>query len=242
MDAQVEQTKMMSDRLIVLSDLHGSYLTMLALLARYPNHQPIFLGDLIDRGPRSREVVGYAMTNKIPTCLGNHCDLVLAYSAHAKLGYRAKCSSYYDRDVWLHNGGDKALESWGLHRGQPLPKTVLEWIVNLPPYIIPDVEQVNGRKLFLSHTGYGLDADQNNWLRALWGRYPDDGEFAYEKGTGKSIHDGWFRVFGHTRCKQAIVTPSYVNIDTGCAYKGYGVLSAFLWPEMMVVTQESVDD
>ena len=232
MESQVGQSERMGDRLIVLSDLHGSYLTMLALLARYPDYQPVFLGDLVDRGPRSREVVEYAITHSVPTVCGNHEDLLLAYSAHTKLGYKAKCASYYDRDVWLHNGGDKTLKSYNLHRGQPLPKEVLKWMSKLPPYLIIDTPNADGRKAFLSHTGFGLEADENNWIQALWGRYPDEGDFP---------DDGLFRVFGHTKVRESEITPTYVNIDSGCAYEGYGVLTGLLWPDCVLVTQPNID-
>ncbi len=229
--------------IICIGDVHGAFKTLMALVAKHPDRRVILLGDLIDRGPRSRDVVEWAMANKIETCAANHDDLALAYSAHAKLGYKAKCPEYYDRDVWLDNGGIQALDSWDadLLPESRLPTNVLDWFTSLPPYILID-EESQGRKLLLSHTGYGLDADkEGGWMRALWGRHPDDGEFAYETGTGKPMDDGLFRAFGHTRVKSAEMTDRWVNLDTGAAYKGYGVLSGLLWPEREIVTQPYID-
>jgi serine/threonine protein phosphatase 1 len=229
-------------KFLIVSDLHGAHKTLMALLDKHgAGRQLISCGDEIDRGKRSREVVEYMMANKVPSVASNHIDLCLAYSAHAKLGYRAKCSRYYDRNVWLHNGGDETLESWGLHRGQPLPREVLDWMVSLPPYLIIDTPNAAGRKLMVSHAGYGFDADKDNWMRALWGRYPDDGEFMYEEETGEPMDDGLYRVFGHTRVKEAVVTSCWANIDSGCSYTGYGTMSALLWPEMTVVTHDNID-
>lgn len=233
----------MNQPVICVGDVHGCWLTLQALLAKHPNRRVILLGDLIDRGPRSREVVEWTMNNNIECVAANHEDLCLAYSRHHRMGYRAKCASMYDRDVWLWNGGDKALDSWeaDLLPESVLPRKVLDWMSKLPPYIIIDQES-QGRKLLVSHTGYGLEADKGHWELALWGRHPDDGEFAYEEGTGKPDDDGWFRAFGHNREKEVRMTDSYAMFDTGCAYEGFGVLSAMLWPEREIVQHENIDD
>ncbi len=83
----------MSAPLILISDVHGCYYTLVRLLNRclalHPGAQLVLLGDLIDRGPHSRRVVEFAMRNQIPTVMGNHEDLALAYSEHHRRGYRA---------------------------------------------------------------------------------------------------------------------------------------------------------
>jgi diadenosine tetraphosphatase ApaH/serine/threonine PP2A family protein phosphatase len=174
------------------------------------------------------------MENNIPTIKGNHEDLALAYSAHTARGFKAKCANEYDRDVWLSNGGASTLKSWGADFKTGLPDKVLQWMSGLPPYLLFD-------GLLLSHTGYCLDAHKENWWRTLWGRYPDDGDFVYEAGTGKPIDDGLYRVFGHTRVKEAVWGDNWVNIDSGCAYKGYGKLTGFLFPEKTTVEMENID-
>ncbi len=220
---------------LLATDIHGCLKTLLALVEKHgKDRQLILLGDLIDRGPDSRGVVEYAMTNKIPTVRANHDDLCLAYTPHAKRGFKAKCAGEYDEDIWLGNGGIQALQSWGADFEVGLPDNVLKWMANLPPYLLFD-------GLLLSHTGYGLDADKGNWLRVLWGRHPDDGDFVHEKGTGKPIDDGLYRVFGHTRARKPIVAPNFAMIDTGCAYKGYGILTGMLWPEREIVQVDNID-
>lgn len=233
----------MSKPLLLVGDVHGAHLTLMTLVAKHPERQVVLLGDTIDRGPRSREVVEWAMQNEIPTVGGNHEDLALAYSHHHRLGYRAKCAREYDHDIWVKgNGGKETLTSWGA-KGYPkvLPKPVLDWMVKLPPYLTFDMPS-KGRRLLASHTGYGLDADKGNWLRALWGRHGhDSGPFTYEEGTGEAIDDGWFRVFGHNRTKEPILTEAYAMVDTGAAYPGYGILTGLLWPEREIVQQAYID-
>lgn len=230
----------MSKPVVAISDLHGCYHTFLALLdkarAKWGDFDLYLLGDLVDRGPRSREMVDYAMTNKVPTCGGNHEDLAVAYSEHTKMGYRAKCAKYYDQDVWLMNGGIEALESWGVdwQNGGGLPKDVLDWMAALPPYIIPDTPpDENGLKLLLSHTGYAFSADKGDWFTALWGRH------GYDRGNFPN--DGYYRVIGHTKRAKAHVTKTYANIDTGAAYEGHRIMTAFHWPSKETLEQETID-
>lgn len=232
----------MNKPIVLISDIHGMWNTLQALLAKVTStigadYQVYLAGDLIDRGPRSKEVVEWAMENNIPCVSGNHEDLALAFSRHTKRGYKAKCTSYYDPDVWLFNGGEDTMESWGCD----IPQKVLDWMAQLPPYIILDQES-DGRKLLLSHTGYGLDADKNNWIRALWGRYDGDGPFVYESGTGDVVDDGYFRVFGHTQHKKPIITDTHANIDTGAAYgaRGMGTLTAMVWPTKQLISQKAI--
>lgn len=221
---------------ILVSDPHGCFKTLMALLEKHgKGRQLILLGDLIDRGPRSRELVEYAMDNNIPTVMGNHESLALAYSKHAKMGYDAKCAKYYDHDVWLHNGGDSALVSWNGENwfGSTLPKNVLDWMAALPPYLIIETPNADGKKLLASHTGYGMSADKGDWITALWGRH------GYDRGNFKN--DGYYRAIGHTKRLSSHVTKTYAAIDTGCAYEGYGKLTGFLWPEMECVQVDNID-
>lgn len=205
--------------------------------AQYPGARLILLGDLVDRGPHSRQVVEWVMANHIPTCAGNHEDLLIAYSAHARRGYKAHCSSYYERDIWLYNGGDITMANWQPDETQwrqGLPKEVLDWMVSLPPYIVVDEVDDKGRKLLCSHSGYGLDADldtPDGWFRALWGRH--------EYGDGEFPKDGLYRCYGHTQKRDAVVTDDWAMIDSGAAYvsRGLGTLTAFVWPTKQLITQ-----
>lgn len=241
---------------IVLTDVHGCYHTMVRLLNRCPHGAQLFLnGDLIDRGPHSRKVVEFAMQNEVPTVCGNHEDLALAF--YENEGFSSHCGSYYERGIWLHNGGDKAAANWPTidkrstywrrdqNAGGRVPDEVLRWMEALPAYITPDNAPLdeNGRRLLVSHSGYGLAADKGTndaWMTALWARHGFDCHaFATDPLTGEERDDGWFRVFGHTPAKQPVITDTFAMIDTGAAYsaRGYGNMTAFLWPTKQVITQ-----
>lgn len=67
----------------------------------------VFAGDLIDRGPDSKSVVQFAMEQSIPTVMGNHEHLCLHYHR------RVTSKLYGHRGIWLMNGGNVALDSFG---------------------------------------------------------------------------------------------------------------------------------
>ena len=204
--------------MIVISDIHGCYNTLIRLMNKCPEGPVIFAGDLIDRGPHSKAVVEFAMNNKIPVTMGNHCDLALDYSKHHAKGFKSHCGDMYDYDVWIDNGGDDCLESFGTFE---LPDNVLQWMQDMPAYIKHD-------NLLVSHTGYGLSGV---WMNTLWGRH--------SVGDGEFPDDGLFRVFGHTQEKNAVITDKWAMIDTGAAYymRGMGILTAFEWPSKALYSE-----
>ncbi len=236
---------MNDDSVLILGDLHGCFYTMVRLLNKTPKGaKVIFHGDTIDRGPNSRKVVEFAMSNHIPTCIANHEDLALAF-----YNRKSHCGWYYERGIWLSNGGNHAVREWPVdktHRDRGLggcvPDEVLSWMEGLPPYLTPsEALDENGRRLLVSHSGYGLCADygtRDGWLTALWGRYDEDGfPFATDPETGKEIDDGYYRVFGHTRVRKVVVGPTHCNIDSGAAYQESATLTGFLWPSKTIIQQ-----
>ena len=77
---------------IVIGDVHGCYKTLMALLKKLPKDIPIVMvGDLVDRGPRNREVINWVRSNNVPCVVGNH--EVLMASPH-----------FSERQVWMMNG------------------------------------------------------------------------------------------------------------------------------------------
>lgn len=209
--------------LAVISDVHGCYKTLMALVAKIPStHQVVLNGDLIDRGPDSAGVVKWAMDNNIPTVLGNHEDLMLYHH-----GILHPFMPYSDRDIWLWNGGRLALKSWN---DKVAPREVLDWVNQLPFHF--DAEY-DGKKFEISHTGFG-GANTNRAVK-LWTRY---GLETDTLPTGNQ-----FRIFGHTQKQEPWIEKSFAMIDTGCAYKdrGMGQLTAFLIPEKQIIQQANIE-
>jgi serine/threonine protein phosphatase 1 len=117
--------------IFAIGDIHGCINNLELLFSKLPvttKDHLVFLGDYIDRGPSSKEVVEFIidLQQKYPTtCLrGNHEDMMLDYPE--------------DQDVWICSGGYKTWESYGLLDTLKLPKSHVEFYENLEPIKIID--------------------------------------------------------------------------------------------------------
>ena len=231
---------------IVIGDVHGCYLTLMALLMKLPKGIPITIsGDLIDRGPRSREVVQWCIDNNIDVTMGNHEQMM----------------AEEDKGTWLHNGGYQCLESYGCQVVQtgygqssiyfPDDKMAViydehrAYMANLPLFLeYKDVVDAHGRYLVVSHSSINNvwkwdDKRRKDQFRSfkqaiVWGR----------PNTIKDVKE-IYNIFGHTPVEDGpkIKVP-FANVDTGACFHGhvgYGVLTALQYPEMIVYQQENVD-
>lgn len=97
----------------VIGDIAGNYDTLMRLISKFqPPYTIVSVGDIIDRGPKSKEVIRFFMSHPDDVVLmGNHEHMFC-----------------YEREDSLHNGGKATLESFG---GEP-PDDVMEWLRNLP--------------------------------------------------------------------------------------------------------------
>ena len=43
----------------LIGDIQGNYHTLRALLKQMPDEEPVSVGDMVDRGPRSKEVLEF---------------------------------------------------------------------------------------------------------------------------------------------------------------------------------------
>lgn len=144
-------------RRIVIGDVHGHYeglMTLLNAIAPDSDDQVYFLGDLIDRGPQSYQVVEFVKNSPYQSLLGNHEYLLLeafpnnqvfapALQAWLQSGGRATVASYEDADKLLEHVawvrtlpayldlGDIWLVHAGVHPDLPLEQQSLQdfcWI------------------------------------------------------------------------------------------------------------------
>ncbi len=98
-------------RLLAIGDIHGCHIafeTLLAHLAITPSDTVVVLGDVIDRGPGTRQVIERLIELK-PRCqlvflLGNHEEMFLDSLAIDEF-----------QDPWLGFGGLETLMSYGAH-------------------------------------------------------------------------------------------------------------------------------
>lgn len=112
----------------VFGDVHGLYDPLNYLIQKIKARESqgeavervIFLGDLIDHGPSSREVVDLVQNLPWPftVLLGNHEDMMLRHHQGLDCG-------------WIpQNGGQHTLASW--HSATGLPDSVVSWFKTRP--------------------------------------------------------------------------------------------------------------
>ncbi len=94
-----------------IGDIHGEIRLLNRLLENIIKFAPeriVFLGDYIDRGSHSREVVDRLMGLEVPvTCLmGNHEIMMLNAMEDSGFGHNPI-------ELWYYNGGEATLQSFG---------------------------------------------------------------------------------------------------------------------------------
>ncbi|SFV62131.1 serine/threonine protein phosphatase [hydrothermal vent metagenome] len=135
----------------IIGDIHGEYQTLLALLAKLPKDAKlIFVGDLIDRGLHSREIIEYIRANKHQVVRGNHEQFMI------EDGQKLIDNLLADKEVtmtntWVFAGGIETILSYDLlEKHEDIYKFVknmdgiaqlqddIEWMKSLPLYIKMD--------------------------------------------------------------------------------------------------------
>lgn len=188
-----------------IGDIHGCLAELDELLdriSRYPgvrpdSHRVVFLGDLVDRGPHSMEVVQRIMDmqaaapSAVVALKGNHEDMITSD----------------DREHWLSKGGDAALRSYQDH--PDVFEDHKNWLRQLPTFFD------DGLRYFV-HAGVDpeLPLERQDDKTRMWIRRPFlDAQADY----GRLI------VHGHShRHKVWTVAelPNRIGVDTGCGFGG----------------------
>ncbi|KAL6410435.1 hypothetical protein AUP68_06857 [Ilyonectria robusta] len=133
-------------RLIVVGDIHGMLDSLNELLKR-TNFDPtrdhlISVGDTVNKGPKSAEVVQRLMELGASAVRGNHEDRVLV--AWAGLTEQQGVEAYLDSDFAAAQRG----ESLDLQTARSLSETQIQWLKNLP--VILTIEPMS---LYIVHAG-----------------------------------------------------------------------------------------
>jgi serine/threonine protein phosphatase 1 len=116
------------NRRIVIGDVHGQYDGLMLLLDHVDptsSDQIYFLGDLIDRGPLSSQVVDFVKNGNYACVLGNHEQMLLNLVT-------SKEFTSQTMHAWLYSGGQATLASY---KNATIPQEHLIWFQNLPIYL-----------------------------------------------------------------------------------------------------------
>ena len=221
---------MNSQQYIAIGDIHGCAASLKALVDRLESYRDrtfIFVGDYIDRGPSSKEVVDFLIDfQKEVNCVflrGNHEQMML------------NALNNTDQQLWLMNGGRNTINSYEEDPTQfTLPVEHQAFYESLELYYeTPDY--------FFVHAG--LDPSQSI-AEALKDERSRQ-NFMWERSHLNSYQTQWEKtvVFGHTPRPYPIREKNMIGIDTGCVYNraGYGQLTAVKLPEVEFVQQDCVD-
>ncbi|MEA3228971.1 MAG: metallophosphoesterase [Campylobacterota bacterium] len=235
----------------VIGDVHGEYKTVVALVRKLPKDAEIvFVGDLIDRGSNSREVIEFVRKNGYRCVLGNHEEFMIEYGKSFVKHYPKSANSSF-LHTWYNNGGDATLFSYALvkytggltcienEEGIQQFKDDMEWLKTLPLYIeLPN--KINNKPVVITHASCGDVWHHHNSPNgveifreyALWNRKnpKEDSEI--------------FNIFGHTPVDFGVeIEESFVNVDTGCYIKkhGYNILSAYCVESGEIVSVNRVE-
>lgn len=214
------------DRIYAIGDIHGRFDLLRVLLEDITAHvrtlpparssQIIVLGDMIDRGPESREVLEYLYRaqrrRKVTVLLGNHEEIML----------RALDGEPGVMKSWLRFGGDATLRSFGIEPPSPhrefdpnelarqlraaMPEKWLEWLRTRP------ISAQSG-DYFFCHAGIRPGTPINRQTRSdmLWIR---DDFLASDEAHGVVV------VHGHSISPDVELRHNRIGVDTGAYHTG----------------------
>jgi protein phosphatase len=205
--------------------LEGSGAKRRAVTAAPPGRRAFFVGDFVDRGPNSPDVLRIAMAmaarGQALAVIGNHDDTLLRWIR--------------GRKVTLSHGLDRTVEQLG-PQGEEFRAEVEAYLATLPVHAWLD-----GGRLVVVHAGIKT--------RMLGRNYPAARAFClYGDTSGKLDAAGlperfnWaadYRgeaavIYGHTPVAELEWINNTLCIDTGCVFGG--TLTALRWPERELVS------
>ncbi len=176
----------------------------------------VYLGDYIDRGPQSKQVLDYLTEHPlvgfdVVHLLGNHEQAMLDFLANPQAAA-----------TWLNYGGQATLVSYGvgiiqLQRSAPVELLRDELEQRMPPAHLDFLAgcrlvHIEGSYCFV-HAGIrpGVALENQAAEDLLWIR--DD-------FTRSRVNHGCIVVHGHNMTEQAEFLPNRIGIDTGAFHSG----------------------
>jgi serine/threonine protein phosphatase 1 len=184
----------------------------------------VFLGDYIDRGKMTFEVIDYLvdLSDKY-TCIflyGNHESMFMDFM------------SGINEDLFIDNGGSKTIKSYAKHGwdirknvnylNRKIPKRHIKFYQTLKRYYETD-------DFIFVHAGIfpGISLEESSDDILLWTR-----QFSSIPYEGKPV------IFGHTPNSQILDEPYKICIDTGACFESMGDLTCVRLPERYFYRQE----
>jgi serine/threonine protein phosphatase 1 len=193
-----------------IPDIHGRIDLLDSAIEKILEHSKgdratvVTLGDYIDRGPSSRQVIERLMGWR-----PDKLTVVNLKGNHEAMMWQV-CNNLAELSWWITNGGDQTLTSYSQSSHEnPDPRIVpqahLQWIADLA------LMHVDQHRVFV-HAAVDpkIPLDQQNELTLLWKRYPEGFDLGH--GDRHVVHGH------HANPKAPIVTKGKTNLD-GLAWK-----------------------
>lgn len=228
----------------VVADIHGCFKTFLYLVEDKIQlglqDRLILLGDYIDRGDHSKQVIDYILELRnqgyqIVTLKGNHEDVLLR-SHYQRLDPNPMLGFYALKDSWFYFGGRNTLKSFQIKDPRDLPMTYVDFLESLTYYHSTE-------HFVLTHAGlnFHLDDPYSDVLSMMWIKNftPDFAKIGHRRlihgHTPKTL-----REIGH----QLEAQEGVVCLDNGCVYaheNGLGNLLAFELQSEKLIIQPNIE-
>ncbi len=235
----------MGGRTIAVGDIHGDLQHLLALVDHLPTLDAgdtlVFVGDYVDRGPQSAQVVEF-LRHELPKRFA--CKLVCLRGNHEDAWLKVRRQGWVEFVLPASNGCLPTVRSYGvgkpstsddfptreemeaLFTGSFFPQDVVDWMQGLPVfyedehaiYVHAGVPRLGER--------WAHPSELEETKPLMWQRSPD-----FFRG-----YDGKRLVFGHTvaealpqelsqmtpgNASDAFVSEHLIGIDTSCGNGGY---------------------
>jgi len=210
-----------------IGDIHGELYKLKALIQRlFPQKDDklVFVGDYIDRGGYSFEVIDYLVElSKKHDCVfieGNHENMFMDYM------------SGINEDLFIWNGGQKTITSYEQHGydinkfsyyiEREMPRAHIDFFQNTVKYYETD-------DYIFVHAGIAPNTPLENT--------PDEILIWDRAFQHMSHYKGKVVVFGHTPDKTILNEKYRICIDTGACFESMGDLTAVKLPERTFTRQ-----
>lgn len=165
----------------IIGDIASNFETFQALIKKMPDCFIVSVGDLPDRGGKSKEVIQWFIDNqdKSVCLMGNHEHLMLDYLRHDGARYGKEC--------WLWNGGDATVKSYN----NEFPEEHLDFLASRPKHLEIDIDD---QKYLITHacaTERWLETGEEDEEIFLWNRrYPIKSDKYFMQISGHNSHYG----------------------------------------------------
>lgn len=208
----------------VIGDVHGRFDLLTSLVEALPKDMSIIcVGDLIDRGDHSKDVLEYLFQkDRITPLMGNHEQLLLNFlRSPEKQGRR-----------WLRNGGLQTLASFGI--SGVTESSGGKSLVNARDHLF----EAMGERMVTWLAGFECLAWSGNVVVVHAGADPrvpleeqdtDTFIWGHPEFSKVSRTDGFWIVHGHTIVDKPVISQGRISIDTG-AYATGTLTAAIVTP------------